>query len=236
MRRRFLEVKMLLCICIIIVFLSACTTASELHQILSQDSQINETMDSVFESDNRFEQNEIYREAGNNLVRFGESASFTEENTNISYDVCVLSVERGDSLTQLHIETSCIDQYLFDNGHIDLEGNTLLGYDFLVVKFRVSSSQGATTSTTGRNDIAFSLSDSILFNDELEACEMIIAGFKQPSETMLSEDRKQYYMRFLEEGEVAECAMIYLIKNTDNPTRISVCSYGSLIMFSLVEE
>jgi len=224
----------LLCILSVVGLITACS--EDEHSNVEMSSMTTSETAEATEDKTPIDPLDAYREESTNIVPIGVDAIFDDSDTGISYSVRVTSVEFSNNYNDLGIGFSDIDGYLFDLGQISADGYAEDGYTFMSVSFEVMKESDSSTIQSDPYRSYFSLSDSSIFQENIEHCEMILAGFNQPSETKLPEEDMRYFMQLSETGNIVQCNMVYMVKTTDNPIIVSVRYFDELIMFSLEVE
>ncbi len=223
-----------LCSLIIIVLVTSCSKERSLYNALSSDSVSNSTMTSSDKTPN--DPYEIYREASSNIVPIGVSVVFADSDIGVSHSVRIQSVNRSDNLSDLNIELSNIDDYILESGIVSNQGQATGYYQFLAVTCEVTKESDSSGLASDDNRRLFSLSNANIFSDELEPCEMMLAGFIQPDVSKLPEDKRKYMIRITEVGDTITCTIVFLVKDIDSAAIMSVARGDNTILFSLQEE
>ncbi len=228
------NISMLLCFLSIVGITTACSidmnTYSELSSLETSESPVVSEEEKIA-IDPLIE----YRAESNNYVPFGNEAILDDSETGISYRVRITSLEYSNNFNELGIQPSDIDDYLFEIGNISAEGFAEEGYTFMMVSFEVAKETDSSTEQSDYYLKYFSLSDSSLFQNDVEQCERILVGFTQPDETRADEEDMKYFMHLTDVGSVVQCSIFYMVRDTDQPIVLSVRYFDDIVMFSLEE-
>lgn len=152
-----------------------------------------------------------------NKLALGDSFRVMYGDTGESHEVVIHEAHLFSSLSEADIDSQYIAGYIFEAGFLDnqntvQEGKSLLVLDVSVTKITNGSAAGDTADSM--QFTSFSLSGACLMNDAGDYADAAIAGFVQPEESQLPDEKSLFLCNIPNEGDTIECQIVWIVDSS----------------------